>query len=502
MSLVKLKMYSLGGIKVNNIVCINLASRTDRKEHMIRQAKEKHFPLTFYTARYVEDDPERGRFQAHLSVIKNAKTKGYRNVLIFEDDAKIWTKSLSIAAPPDNWKMLYLGGNVQKVIEEDSTNTSEIWKRVHCLTTHAYIVRYYMYNQILQEAPKYIGKMSLEEFYCQHIHPHFATYMVTPELVTQIEGWSDVKKKHVTYNQILTKRLNQEAETAAGEALTEFEQTETEMFKDDNDELCCVLKSETISDTDLPVVTLITPTCNRPDMIDFMIWCFYKQDYPEDKLRWIIADDSDADKKVRAHFPHDDKRIKYVNCKLPHGQYLPLSKKLNLCLSYCGDESQIILHFFDFVYYNPKSTLSRVKALLQNPVKKCIGCTEFGVFDFETNKSYISYFPDANDNKTIMAIQSLGYWKSFWESRNFDETKLTLPSYYFIFGRMNQAVSMPYEFALISLQHSALIDPQETKEKNSKEDSKVYQKSEFSFYDTWDRETKEFILLLYELHKK
>ena len=495
-------MYSLGSIKVNRIVCINLPFRMDRKEQMTAQAKEKKFPLTFYTARHNEEDPERGRFQAHLNVIKNAKNKGYRNILILEDDAKIWTKQLGIASPPSNWKMLYLGGNVQKVIEEDSTNTSEIWKRVHCLTTHAYVLRYYMYGVILKEAPKYIGKMSLEEFYCTHIHPNYPTYMVTPELVTQIEGWSDVKKKHVTYNQILTKRLNREDDDVMDSDATEFDKVETEMCTNDDGELCCILKSDDIPKEDLPKVTLITPTCNRPDMIDFMIWSFYKQEYPEDKIQWIVADDSDPDKKVRAKFPHDDKRIKYINCKLPNGQYLPLSKKLNLCMSYCGDESQIILHFFDFVYYNPQSTLSRVKALLQNPEKKCIGCTDFGVFDFENNKSYVSYFPDANDNKTIMALHSLSYWKSFWESRNFDETNLSLPSYYFLYGRMNKSATIPYEFAMISLQHTALKDPKEMKDKNSKEDNKVYQKSSFSFYDTWDRETKEFILLLYELHKK
>ena len=523
-------MYSLGGIKVNNVVCINLPFRTDRKEAILEQAKSKGFPVSFYTAKYNETDPEKGRFQSHLNVIKHAKRSGHRSILILEDDAKIWTPRLSVSAPPDGWKMLYLGGNVQSVLDDANTNTSDLWKRVCCLTSHAYVLKYYMYNIILQKAPAYIGKMTLDEFYCKIIHPEFAAYMITPEHIIQSGGYSDIKKRDVAYNQILTKRMagvnNPQNGTETEESITEFDKVETEIVMappsseepiDENvvpqepnaESMTVALKSTNLTDAELPFVTLITPTSNRPGMADFLVWSFYKQLYPEDKIQWIIADDGDLDKKIRNYLPPDDPRIKYINCKTGKGQFLSMPQKLNLCNTYITDrvgsdgvkQPQVILHFFDFVYHHPLSTLSRVKALLQNKTKECIGCTEFGVFDFENNKSYVNYYPDANDNKTILCLQSLGYYKSFWEERKFDETKLTLPSYFYIFNRMSKAISMPYEFAMITLYSTALIDNLELREKNRKADAKISQKSSFSFFKNWDRDTQEFILLLKETVK-
>jgi len=524
-------MYSLGGLKVNGIVCINLPFRTDRKQEILNQAKSKGFPVSFYNAKYNEKDPERGRFQSHINVIKNAKRSGFRSVLILEDDAQIWTPALRVAAPPDGWKMLYMGGNVQSIIEEPNTNTSDLWKRVCCLTTHAYIVKFYMYGIIIHKAKEHIGKMTLDEFYCKIIHPEYAAYMITPEHIIQSGGYSDVKKCDVAYNQILTKRVQSENGTVVDDVVKEFDKVETEIVMappaqaspDGPDgsvtetaeplsaaeSMTVALKnSNNILENELPFVTLITPTSNRPGMADFLVWSFYKQSYPEDKLQWIIADDGDLDKKIRNFLPSDDPRIKYINCKTGKGQFLTMPQKLNLCNTYITDrvidgvkQPQVILHFFDFVYHHPLSTLSRVKALMQNRAKQCVGCTEFGVFDFENNKSFINYFPDANDNKNIMCLQSLGYYKSFWEERKFDETKMTLPSYFFLFNRASKVISMPYEFAMVTLYSSALIDNLEQREKNRKADAKVSQKNSFSFFKTWDRDTQEFILLLKETVK-
>ena len=41
----------------------------------------------------------------------------------------------------------------------------------------------------------------------------------------------------------------------------------------------------------LPFVSVCTPTYNRRPFINTMIKCFNHQDYPKDKLEWIIIDD-------------------------------------------------------------------------------------------------------------------------------------------------------------------------------------------------------------------
>jgi len=440
--------------------------------------------------------------------------------LILEDDTKILTTKLTIPGPPDDWKMLYLGGNVQKVIEDSKTNTSSMWKKVHCLTTHAYIVRYFMYKVILDKAKDCIGKMSLEEFYCNVIHPTHSSYIVTPEHAIQADGHSDVKKKFVTYGQILTKKLRTEGENDPEAAVKEIDKVETEMIPDTESEkpnpeyMQTALKGVQIKDDALPFVTLITPTCNRSQMADFLVWSFYRQLYPASKLFWIVCDDGDESEKWRKYLPADDDRIKYINCKTGTGQYLSLAQKLNLCNTYVPDiiendvdgkpisKPQIVMHFFDFVYHHPLSTYCRVKALLQNPVKQCLGITDYGVYDFESNKSYMSFYPDAQDGKTILCPQSLAYFKTFWEERKFDETQLVLPSYFFITGRMSKAIAMPYEFAMITLYSSGLRDDRnDRKAVQVKADPKISEKSSFSYFNSFDIDAREFMLLLKETVK-
>ena len=41
----------------------------------------------------------------------------------------------------------------------------------------------------------------------------------------------------------------------------------------------------------LPFVSICTPTFNRRPFIPYTIKCIEKQDYPKDKIEWIIIDD-------------------------------------------------------------------------------------------------------------------------------------------------------------------------------------------------------------------
>ena len=45
------------------------------------------------------------------------------------------------------------------------------------------------------------------------------------------------------------------------------------------------------SKKNLPLVSICTPTFNRRPFFEYTIKCFNHQDYPKDKLEWIIIDD-------------------------------------------------------------------------------------------------------------------------------------------------------------------------------------------------------------------
>ena len=44
----------------------------------------------------------------------------------------------------------------------------------------------------------------------------------------------------------------------------------------------------------LPFVSVLTPTYNRGKFIPYLIKCFLAQDYPQERMEWIIIDDGSS----------------------------------------------------------------------------------------------------------------------------------------------------------------------------------------------------------------
>ena len=131
--------FSLGGLAISDVYCINLKHRKDRRSKFKRESRKKGFPVSFFKGEFNKENPVLGKWKNHIQVWKNAlksmrrlknKKINANGVLIFEDDAKILVPSrLTIPAPPKEWNMLYLGGNIQRVITDDASDTSAHWKR-------------------------------------------------------------------------------------------------------------------------------------------------------------------------------------------------------------------------------------------------------------------------------------------------------------------------------------------------------------------------------------
>ena len=70
---------------------------------------------------------------------------------------------------------------------------------------------------------------------------------------------------------------------------------------------------------ELPFVSVCTPTYNRRPFIEQMIRCFDHQDYPKDKLEWIIIDDSsdDSSSEIVEKIANDYSWIKILKTKIP-----------------------------------------------------------------------------------------------------------------------------------------------------------------------------------------
>jgi hypothetical protein len=288
--------------------------------------------------------------------------------------------------------------------------------------------------------------LNIDEWYCKVIHPQLNVYIATPELAIQVDGYSDVKKKDVVYRQQMTGGLDGPEGCVAPARLS------TPEYQIDEDQKIMKLELPPIDDSDLPPVALITCVHNQADLFQFLQWSYYNIDYPRDKLTWIIVDDSCHLDKVAPLIDGKDISIKYVSCKLgSDNEFLAMSRKLNIAMSYVGMGTKYILNYALECYYNPVNVKARVRLMMAYPEYGCFGCTRYGVFDISKKKSWEQITADGRGNATILFGPSLSFTKDFWLSRAFDETQYTMETFYFIRGRWNLVMDIPYNFVLCAL---------------------------------------------------
>jgi hypothetical protein len=173
---------------VDAVVCINLTTRPERKAQTI-----KNFPYQFYffEATPHPTSPMIGCTQSHLSVIKVAKEKGWKQVMVIEDDIKLVKAFESVPAFPSQFDMLYLGGICLDIIGPWWRE----WTQGRIVCMHCYIVPEHFYDTLLScisfENPPKI----LDAYLCDCIHARCKAFMLTDFVAIQQEDWSDIDQK-------------------------------------------------------------------------------------------------------------------------------------------------------------------------------------------------------------------------------------------------------------------------------------------------------------------
>ncbi len=158
---------------VDGAFYINLDHRTDKNEFMINQFNElglNNFVERFSgispynTIDFRANDSEKmfllgcAFSNSHKEVIKIAKNRGYKNVLIFEDDAQFYKKdgydglstiesALDELSRISDWEIFFLGSNLHD--KELNLVSNHLVKCDCCVSTHAYILNEKCYDKIL-----------------------------------------------------------------------------------------------------------------------------------------------------------------------------------------------------------------------------------------------------------------------------------------------------------------------------------------------------------------
>ena len=128
-----------------------------------------------------------------------------------------------------------------------------------------------------------------------------------------------------------------------------------------------------------PFVSVCTPTFNRRPFIENMFQCFRNQDYPKDRIEWIIVDDGTdkiSDLIAKSNIP----QIKYYSVP----EKLTLGAKRNLMHTYT--KGSIIVYFDDDDYYPPDRISHAVERLESNKHALCAGSSEIYIFFKTLNK--------------------------------------------------------------------------------------------------------------------
>ena len=128
-----------------------------------------------------------------------------------------------------------------------------------------------------------------------------------------------------------------------------------------------------------PFVSVCTPTFNRRPFIPFIAQCFLKQDYPMNRMEWVIVDDGtdSIEAQVKGlNIP----QIKYVRLE----EKCTLGNKRNIMHSHT--KGDIIVYMDDDDYYPPERVSHAVEMLTKHPKALCAGSSTMFTWFKHINK--------------------------------------------------------------------------------------------------------------------
>jgi glycosyltransferase involved in cell wall biosynthesis len=142
----------------------------------------------------------------------------------------------------------------------------------------------------------------------------------------------------------------------------------------------------------LPFVSICTPTFNRRPFIQTMFECFKNQDYPKERMEWIIVDDGT-----------DKIKDLIETSNIPQIRYFEIEKKLALGAKrnymHKHVKGSIIVYMDDDDYYPPERVSHAVEMLQKNEKVLCAGASEIYLY-FKTMGKMIQAGPYGPNHAT------------------------------------------------------------------------------------------------------
>jgi len=172
---------------------INLDSRIDRKESFEKQIKNIGISIERFPAKILTEDDvapngkdwhiKLSPTYSHFSAISEAKQRGWKNCLIFEDDATFhekFSEKIKYCIPflrESKWDMFYMGGmpfNKCENVNEYVSVCNDVYE------SHAYAINHTFFDQVISSS--YTDGM-IDNFYLHRCHEEQINCYIANELL-------------------------------------------------------------------------------------------------------------------------------------------------------------------------------------------------------------------------------------------------------------------------------------------------------------------------------
>lgn len=239
------------------------------------------------------------------------------------------------------------------------------------------------------------------------------------------------------------KRLS---ELTAGEFVARHDgwvKTMTEFLKAYSTDVDFAVDKTVIPEDDLPGVTIVTPTRDRPEFMEICAGCVDSQCYPKDKIEWLVIDDGkDQCDEFISHLPYARHIIQMA------GKTIAWKRNLGAKIA----KFPIIIHMDDDDIYPPNSILFRVSMMLRAK-KEAAFCTTLPSYDIANYTSFVNVPPMRLPQSMRVSEATMCYTKKFWEEKGFPEDVKIAEGDLFIKGRESQCMELSPQEIIVSLVH-------------------------------------------------
>lgn len=177
----------------DDIICISLRNRMNRRDQASQIFKELGIPVTFFIVDKHPNGGIYGCFDSHIKIVQYMQKNNKNNILIFEDDVEP-TASFDISHIENavkfmklnqNWDLFYLGYfpfNYEKIYLT-SLNINDNIIQYNPFATHAYCINKRAIPKILTNYNSFIGKIHIDHYFSRYTD--LTNYCYTPIIFDQ-----------------------------------------------------------------------------------------------------------------------------------------------------------------------------------------------------------------------------------------------------------------------------------------------------------------------------